>query len=141
MRSQTAAIRRAFSINRGGAGAWSNRAPGTGFREDPAVERAAEDDRDATLPGQRQESGDRSLIEQGVPTADEEAVVVALVGELDERRGVVHRHAERVDAALRSEALEGPVGAPGGLAVVEVRLMDERDVDPFDAEAAEALLE
>ena len=89
----------------------------------------------------RQQLVERALVEERVAVGEQEDVHVGLAGEPREHRRLVHAGADRPDHALGAEPLEGrPRPVDRGLPVV-VRVVDERDVDPVEAEPLEALLE
>ena len=81
------------------------------------------------------------LVEQRVAVREQHDVDVGLTHEACEHRRLVHAGADGPHDALRPELLEGrPRPVDGGLPVV-VRVVDEGDVDPIQAEAFQALVE
>ena len=86
---------------------------GTGSRvgQDPAVHHAADEHRDPALDAQRQELRKRVLVEQRVPTGDEERVHLGLPGEPDEHRRLLDPDADRPDDALLAQPMQRRIGA------------------------------
>lgn len=66
------------------------------------------------------------------------------LGLLAQSRDVMRQeaaHADRPDAAVREEGLEGAVGLDRALEVLRHRLVQDQHVDPIDAELRGTLLE
>ena len=109
--------------------------------EEAAVEDAARDHGDPALRAEREQFGQRGLVEQRVPARDEEAVEVGLAREPEQHLGLVHACAHRSDHALAAQPVERGVGARDGVLVVVVRVVDVQDVDAVETEPLEALLD
>ena len=80
-------------------------------------------------------------VQQGVAAGQQEAVEVALPGELGQRLPVVHPRADRLDHALGPQLVQGRVGLVDRLLVVIVGVVDQQDVHVVRIQPFEALLQ
>ena len=106
-----------------------------------AVERCRGEHRDAALPAQRQELVGGGLVEQRVAPCDQHAVEVRFTNEAHGRCGVVDSRAHGADDALLAELDQRGHGLPDRLVQVVLRVVNVDELDPVEAEAAEAVLE
>ena len=109
--------------------------------EHAGVEHAAGDDRHAAAQRRGQQLGRGGLVEQRVPAGHQHHVDVRVGDEPGEHLRLVHAGADRADDAGRAQLLQRRVGLAERLLGVVVRVVDERDVDPVEAEPGQARLQ
>jgi hypothetical protein len=125
-------LRRSRQVVVGGAG------PGRLARQQPAVEHAGGDHRDAALLAQRQQHVQRRGVQQGVAAGQQHHVHVGVQHQVGEHLPLVHPRADGADHPGRAELVQGRVGRLDRLTPVVVRVVQQRDVDAAEPEPLQA---
>ena len=111
-----------------------------GIDEHARVEHAPEDHADATRLAPLQQSGS-AAVEQRVAAGEQHAVEIDALDEPPEHLVLVHARADRPNDALVAQLQERRKRVRERVALVQVGVVHERDVDVVGAEADQALLE
>jgi hypothetical protein len=109
--------------------------------QDAAVEHAGRQHPHTAPQAEREQGRSGGLVQQGVPARDHDAVQVGSGDQPGERAGVVHAGADRAHHALVPQLGQGRVRLVHRLRQVVVGVMDEREVDPVEAQPGQALLD